>query len=77
MAWIVVVPNDEVGGPVQVYTRHPESRVSDPRNYLSAIPGLEPVRYGSRVDAEQKATEFRCGLVVEEQPNGEWVLPKL
>ncbi len=77
MAWIVVVPSDEIGGLLRVYARCPEGRLADSFPDLSADPNREPIRYEDRTEANFKAAEFRCGLVVEEQPNGDWVLPKL
>ncbi len=77
MPWIIVVPSDEVGGPLRVLARCPESRTFDSHPILSADPGAWPVRYGERAEAEQKAAQLRCGIVVEERPNGDWVLPKL
>ncbi len=77
MPWIIVVPNDEVGGPLRVYARCPEARVFDSHPCLSSDPSREAIRFGERAEAEQKAAGFRCGIVVEEQPNGDWVLPKL
>ncbi len=77
MSWIIVVPNDEIGGPLRVYARCPEARTSDYHSCLSMNPNRVPIRYFDRAEAELKAAQFRCGIVVEEQPNGDWVLPKL
>ncbi len=77
MPWIIVVPSDEVGDPLRVYARCPEGRTIDSHPVLSSDPSLDPIRYSDLAEADLKAAAFRCGIVVEERPDGEWVLPKL
>ncbi len=70
MAWIVVVPADEVGGPLQVVGKafRDETKL--------VVQDAYPLRFDELANAVKVALRFRCGIVVEER-DGEWILPKL